>query len=139
MVMNAEPEFEFAIEVAKKYGCKEGSALPLYLDYKRHFRPQVERTEPEVLQDAFDQMLEAVKILQDGMMVDRVALMKEHGLDPHNKSDSAKTRLFLKESGLLQIRGGTPETWVRRITNANGDDKSSNNINTDVTPAAADD
>jgi hypothetical protein len=106
----------------EKYGFKPdfSSAARSFDELVEYFSPTVLRTESEALQDIHFHMAEAIKIIEDGMAVDTNALMKEHGLDPANRSDSAKTRLFLKESGLLQYKGPQPEQWVRRITNGSG-------------------
>ena len=116
MLINAEPEFEFAIEMAKKYGAKPETALPMYLEFKRHFRPIITRTDGEVLADIFDKIRADLQKLEDGVNVDLKVLMKDNGIDLANRSDTARARKFVSESGLLQYRGPEPEQWVRRIT-----------------------
>jgi hypothetical protein len=106
----------------ERYGFKPdfSTAAKSFDELVEYFSPTVIRSDIEALQDIHAHMAEAIKILEDGMSVDTNALMKEHGLDPANRSDSAKTRNFLKESGLLQYKGPQPEQWVRRITNGSG-------------------
>ena len=81
-----------------------------------HLEPEVVRASDERMSAARDKMLEALRIMEEDMPVDVPVLMRESGLDPHNRSDSARTRLFLKECDLLTYTGGQPERWIKRIT-----------------------
>ena len=104
-------------DLLEKYGLKLdfATARHMYDDIVDYMSPEVLRTDSAVLQAAWAKMAEAMAILEDGTPVDIHAVMQDYGVNPANKSDETRTRLFLKESGLLQYQGPQREQWVRRI------------------------
>ena len=100
------PPAKFDIDTASRF-------IDGIVDY---LEPQIMRTADEKMAAARDKMLEAIGILEEGAPLNVRDAMKTGGLDPKNRSDIARTRLFLKECGLLQYTGGEPERWTKRIT-----------------------
>jgi hypothetical protein len=73
------------------------------------------RAEDDVFMEAIDTMRDRLNVIEQGIAVNRNQLMLDAGLDPKNRSDSARATRWLKDSGLLTYRGPQPEQWVKRI------------------------
>jgi hypothetical protein len=116
MLINADPEFEFIEETCKTFSIKPEFAIGLYRHFRKHFRPAVLRSAEEILKEAWAKIQEQLTELDDGADVNIDQMMLDHGLDPKVRSDHAKTRQFMKDSGLVQFQRGTPDRWVKRLT-----------------------
>ena len=81
-----------------------------------HLEPEIMRTADDKMTAAREKMLEAINILEDGQPLDVAQAMKKGDLDPKSRSDYMRTRMFMKECGLLTHRPGEPEQWIKRIT-----------------------
>ena len=104
--------------ILAKHGIKVDleNGIDLLDELAEFYTPETARSPDDVLQAAHAKMLEVIEILEDGKSLNVGAMMRDSGLDPKNKSDLARTRLFLKECDLLQYTGGEPGRWTKRIT-----------------------
>jgi hypothetical protein len=116
MLINADPEFVFIEETCKTFSIKPEFAIGLYRHFRNHFKPAVLRSAEEILKEAWTKMQEQLAELEDGADVDIEQMMLDNGLDPKIRSDATKTRQFVKDSGLVQFQRGTPDRWVKRLT-----------------------
>lgn len=91
------------------------NGILLFDDLAEFFTPTTLRSPDDILQAAHAKMLEVIDILEEGEPLNVRAMMEKGGLDPKNRSDLARTRLFLKECDLLQYTGGEPGRWIKQI------------------------
>jgi len=135
-----EAVLENWLGLCDKYDVKAEHRLPFYKDVKLMAKPPVIRSPHDVLDEFYEKMHAYLADAAPGATIpDEMTLMRDHGLDPHVRSDRQAVHKFLRDNEMLQLVPGQPAHFVKRLTNGTGNGAAATNGTTGSDATASSD